>query len=361
MSIYLLVVTLTTGLGYLYQHVKKEQKKIIFFLLVLVPSIVAGLRTVGTDYFGYMQRYQLVQDGIKIDSIGTNLTVTFYKLMKLNDVLGGSYQTFIFIIAFITIYIAFYLICKLEEYICIPMAIFSYMTMFYLMSFNIFRQVLAAEIFALAIYYFILANKKLFLLFISLSILIHSSVFIYLAVFFAMPLIQMKKFRYIRLWIYAILLAMVFSLPMIPKFGYYIADRFSHYAYYFMHFHYQGIGLGFLRYIILVLLPIICILVSKRRNHKIDKILNVYFFLTIIGTILWMISYVSTTFLYRSAYVGLIVLPSLHGYITKSVKKTYLRIGVTIILVCVLSFFCWYDYIYLNSGEVRNYSCFLYN
>lgn len=361
MLTYIVVIVLTTMLAWLYTKTRAMDKKIVFFLMVFIPSLVAGLRGVGTDYFLYSERFDLLATGsYKITSFSL-----IYVLMKIFLAIGASYQLFTFFIAFITIIITFYVFCQYEKYINVCVAVFSYLTMFYLMSFNIFRQALATAIMMLA-YYQLLEKKrkKLYWLLSVFVFLTHSAVGLFCLVYFVLPFISSEKYRTIRVLVYLLLSLVIMLLPKVAQLLVPLAQHFPHYAYYFLNFQYTGVGAGVLRYLVLCIIPLICVICFKKSfGITIPKNIQPYYVLCILGTILWLTSYVSTSYIYRIGYVGLAALPIIHGVLWKNLHAiTTEQIACNLILRCViiiaLIFFFWYDYAYLNSGAVYPYQFF---
>lgn len=354
MVLYLGVIGITTLLGWLCQHVKKKQKKILFIFMVLVPTLISGLRGVGTDYFLYQIRYESLISNVTILRDGTTLTGPFYLYFEFFEKIGLGYQAAIFIVSLLTIGIAFYIIFDLEDQVNTTFAVFSFMSMYYLLSFNLFRQVLAGEMFVLSVHlYSKTRNKKSFWIPMLIGCLIHSSVILYGFFYLVFPFVKNKKRG--KQSVYFILFVFVFSMPLIARFLSNFATYLPHYAYYFLHFGYMGIGLGILRYVFLVWLPILYFCYGKS-TRLCSNMWQEYIFVAIIGSILCLSSYVSDTFLYRIGYTGLFVMPLLHGVMIKNFKrnKQLMAIGLGLFLLL----FFYYDFIYLNSGEVFPYEFF---
>lgn len=354
MIIYLSIICITTLLGYFYQHVKKNQKKVVFVLMVLIPSLFSGLRGVGTDYNLYKLRFDQLINGTIKTLDGTSLRSPFYQFLRVIHSLGGNYQIAIFIISLVTIGILFYVIMDLGNKINATFAVFSFMQMYYLVSFNLFRQMLASALFVLSVHlYSKTKNKKMFIIPAILGCLVHSSVVIYVAIYLIFPFIKNK--RKLRITIYAVLLGIVFSLPLLSSELVKIGSVLTHYAYYFLHFKYSGIGFGIFRYVFLVWIPILYFCTARKiKECSVDW--QEYIFVAVIGSILCLTSYVSDTYMYRIGYTGVFILPLLHGVIVNNLtrNKRYLKI---LLAVCLIVFF-YYDFIYLNIGEVYPYKFF---
>lgn len=361
MAIYFIVILVTTALAWLYTRVPKASKWLVFGFMVLFPSLIAGLRGVGTDYLVYLERFELLAEG-RYEITDFSLV---YILMEVFLSVGLSYQLLIFLVALVTLYLTFYVFCRYENKISLPMAVFSYMAMFYLMSFNTFRQMLATAVLMLAFYHLLKKNRKLlFWLLSALAFSIHSAVVIFSALFFALPLIRDARFRRLRIIAYLVAAMGIMALPVLSRLLSIFASYFPHYAYYFLNFQYTGIGLGLLRYLVLCIIPLICVTwLSGSFGYRQPDRLQPYAVMSVAGSVLWLLSYVSTSFMYRIGYVGLAALPIIHGALWKNMhnqesEQSLCKSIMRFVLVASLLFFVWYDFIHLNSGSVYPYLFF---
>ena len=354
MLIYILTIIITVALAWLLEHVK--QKKIIFSGMVMVPAFVSGLRGVGTDYFGYKLRYDKVLEGIRIDLDGTNLTGIFYKILSFIGKLLWGYQSVIFLFSFLTIGICFYIFFKMRKEISLTFAVFSYMSLFYLYSFNLFRQLLSAELFLLALLFMREKKcKKIVIIPMVLSLIIHSSSIIYLCLFFLIPLI--KRSSKLRKCIYFLSLMFIMLIPYLASVLGKLTSVFPHYAYYFLHFRYMGLGLGIFRYVLLIWIPVFLVAYKKSLfSCNIISEYQEYVFIIMMGSIFSLLSYVSDTFIYRIGYTGLCALPVLLGVFVKKIKREKLLVELMLSGVHILFFL--YDFFCLNTGEIIPYIFF---
>ncbi|MGN1157360.1 MAG: EpsG family protein [Agathobacter sp.] len=356
MLIYLAVIFISFLLALLYCKVQKNDKKYVFFLLLIIPVVVSGLRGVGTDYFLYQDRFELLAN----NTYDISSFSLIYILMKILIRVGLGYQVFTFVISFLTVYIAFWLICKYEKVISVPVAFFSYITMYYQMSFNTFRQILSAELFLMACYYlFERENKKLYWIFLAIAVLIHTTTVIFGVIFFVLPLLIKKRYRAVRGIIYLVAVVTIMAMPLMAESLSKFANIFPHYTYYLINFAYTGSGLGLIRYLLTCILPIgMIIFMPNMFQKEFYKKFQPYIVLCVMGTILYMLSLVSTSVAFRFAYTGMISLPLVHGYFAKNCKKKPLNILVLICICVVLLAFWWYDFIHLNRGETYPYVFF---
>ncbi len=365
MAIYIFNIVLTTLLSWVWTKSDKKMKRVVFILMLVMPVLIAGLRTVGTDYYNYMYRFDI----IKMGYFDAKEFSFLYVLMELFVKLGLNYQHFTLFISFLIVFTAFHLICKYSEVISVPIAVFSYMTLFYQMSFNIFRQILSIEILLLALYYLNKDEKVKFAVLLAISAMLHSSSLVFGLLYFVFPFISKEKYKKLRIAVYICSVSFVFILPKITQLGAFIINKLPHYAYYFNNFSYHPIGFGMIRYISLIGISLFAInYMYKRKYGSRDELymqfyilgkeynINYCIFLSIIGAILWMLSYVSDSALYRIGYSGLIALPIVHGYTVKCVTNKQNKVLITACLLFLLAFFWWYDFILLNTGETYPYA-----
>lgn len=363
MAVYISVILMTTGLAYLYSKAKGNiTKNILFFVLVLVPALVCGLRGVGTDYLGMVNNFDKILGGNYYLVDYSSLWIQF---LLLTGKMGINAQVPICICSFITISIIFYIFKVYEKNIDITFAVFSFMTSFYLLSFNLYRQLLANAIFLLGIViYETKGNKQIYWILGAISVWIHSSCLPFLPIIFWWKFVVNISERRKRLLFYVIGTICVFSIPVISNRIARLITFLPHYAYYLEKFEFQGLGFGIVRYLVLAVCPAL-IYQKKRDNQKLIKAnLGFLNFFAIFGTILWLTSYVSETYIYRVSYGFLIALPLLHGVIAKDVvgryRLTFKKRGFIFMLasISVILVFCYYDFVVINSGVIVPYKFF---
>lgn len=363
MFFYAGVILITTLISWFYCMVRKPWKRFYFFLLVLFPTIVAGLRGVGTDYIAHTHFYEKIINGSYFYADYTSLLIYFIRLLGSN---GFSFQFSIFLISFLTVYLAFYIIRIYENEISLPFAVFSYMTLFYHLSFNLYRQILAVEFFLLAIVYLhIFNNKKMFWIYGFIAGFIHSSAFLFIFIFFVWKFITTSSFKNRRLLIYIIGTSIIIALPLLTQHLIFIQILFPHYENYFKEFFYNGFGFGSIKYIVVAIWPALFVRYLDRKiDLHMDKLSYCPFF-AVFGTIIWLTSYVSSTYLYRMSYYLTISLPLFHGFIIKHYIERYgmkfhIRKGgiIAFMFIIVIIIFWVYDIQIANTGEILPYKFF---
>lgn len=353
MVVYFTISLIAVLLATLCTFSQRQYQGLFLIILICFLTFFAGCRAVGTDYFNYLYRFE----GIDFNFFPDNYSI-IYSFMKLVKRLGGNYQVVTVCIAFLTLLINISIYWKYRNIISFPMAVFSYMMQYYLMSFNVFRQVLASSIFLLAIVELSEKHKKSSILYYIVACLVHSSIIPFGLIFIIKRWLEKPEYWGKRIFMYMCILLIVLTIPL---YGVKImpSGLMSHYGYYLVNFKYQPLGFGIFRYVFLAIIPVIFINIWERGSNKIRDAYSNMWYLTsfsIIGFELWLLSYVSASSAYRLSVTLLISLPILHGFIVKnSPKKWVLFISVFLILSLIV--FWLYDCA-INSGDVIPYKFF---
>lgn len=355
MFFYFSVILITTVLAYLFEKVKKRQKSLMFSLLVVFPSMISGFRGVGTDYRMYLNNYSTIVQGAYEFVDYKSIIV---RILQFLGTYGFYFQISVFLVSIVTVYVAFTIFREYEKDISFTFAVFSYMIIFYQMSMNIFRQLLAAKIFLLAtVSLFKKDNVTKYWVWYITAILIHSSIVPFGLIFFFKKSITCKEYRIRRIILYIVVLAAIFLLPSLAHFVEKLSGVLSHYAWYLTRFEYTGIGFGFIRYLVLAIFPTVYIVSRGLEAEMKIKRLSFLGFYSMMGAILWMTSYVSVSTIYRLSYNLLVALPVMHGALYKKycLKERFVVSGAMFIIMVL---FWYYDGMILNSGETVPYLFF---
>lgn len=364
MAIYGVIVAVITMLAWLYSNSKKNIKLLILVLMIVLASSLSGLRGVGTDYVVHKQHFNEIISGDYFYADYSSLLIKFMRCMGELDI---SFQTIMFLVAVITISSVFISLALFCNEISFSFAVFSYMTSFYLYSFNLYRQMLAASILLLAVSIWIKWKRVFLPLFLTLIAAgIHNTAIPFIMIYPLWKFISEKKYIVLRVIFYTVCILAIFTLPIIfQKYYEYLSALLPHYEYYFRNFVFNGIGFGLLRYMFIAVIPAAyCCLTNKIKNRSEVGFLPVF---AICGTILWCLSYISDTFMYRISFYFLIFLPFLHGWLLKNSVSLYRynviglkKISIIIpVISLILMFFLFYDIKILNTGEVVPY-CFFW-
>lgn len=348
--IYFSIAIVTTFLASVSvsKKVTKEVKKIFKVLTIIVPSFFSGIRYgIGTDYVIYKNVFNEILNQVAI----TKRTEIGYELLnKIVIFFTSNFQVLLFVIAVITIGCVYSTLYRKKDKISVPFGMFAFMLMFYQMTFNLSRQMLAAAIVMYATRFLEKDNKKMYLVFIIIATSIHTSAIIGLPLIFLYNFLTEEKYRKKRLCFYFIVLAAVcgYSIILTPIFN--AIPSLKYYSQY-ISYSYQGIGIGILRYILLGIAPGIYLY----KRMKDDKPIMMMHAITILGFILWMNSYVSDYIAYRISYNFLLNIVFMLGYYWKNMKNKK-EILINLLLLSIIIFFWYYDFFYLGAHETVPYT-----
>lgn len=373
--LYLSIIILTTLLTY-FSTISQDKKKSMIWSVcaIIIPSIFAALRyNIGTDYRIHEMVFLEVVQGLEVTK---RAEFGYVLLNQCVASFGGSYNILLFFISFISIscvYLSFY---SFKDKISVPIAMLFYMFLYYQMSFNFIRQLLAASIALYATVLFIKNKKVLSVVLCMIAGTFHVTALIYIPVLFVYSFLTNKKYDNLKIVIYVTLIICVFSYPIfLTPILEYLQEIIPQLRYFFNYLavEYKSIGIGLFRYILLFIIP------GLLFYKKTEKPFLFYFHISIIGFIMWLTSYVTKMEFYRISYTFLFVLPILLSYywnnleelfpcikikytfhndnINKLVSWIYLKryLLLQLFFINLLIFFWYYDYFYLGAHETVPY------
>lgn len=345
---YFCISLLSTVLLHFSKRVNGKTEKILLFATIFFPSFIAGIRYgIGTDYIIYATYFDSIKRGF---IFRTDIAFGFAFLNKVIAILGGNVQVVLFICSFMTIYFVIRTIRFYSNNINIEMAYFTFMLMYYQMSYNIVRQILAMSI---CLYMTTkLKNKEWikigFLMVLACSV--HTTAILMIGIIILYPFINdRKKFISISLiYLASIWFLFNFSLFQNVLLG---IDSLSYYAGYLrktgeLHFS-LGIVLRFIPFII----PYYFIKRDKDESISIAFYLRVY----VIGSILRLLTYMTQFDAERFAYYFLFFQVILVGYYFKYNKRNYKIFGVNTLLLIIIVFLWLNDFIINGWHETIPY------
>lgn len=145
MLFYAGIVGITTLLAWVYSHAKGiGTKRVLYGILVIFPATISGLRGVGTDIRHYIIHGKEIVAGTYDLVDYKSIFVQITRLLLKHNV---SFQIVLFVVSIITIHIMFKIFNMYRKHISFTFAVFSYMLVFYQMSFNTYSQIMAAAFF----------------------------------------------------------------------------------------------------------------------------------------------------------------------------------------------------------------------
>ena len=349
-----------------------KRKTIIVLFVLLFLSLIAGLRyEVGADWYQYYHGPELVG---KYGYLGNknNYELGYIILCKLIYHLGLGGRTSLFVYAFLT---EFFLIKTIDKYkndIDVFFTMFSYMTLYYFVSFNITRQALAISIgmYAISCINIELDNTKLFgivkknsryFVFTMLAFLFHRSALICLV---ALPLcLLMNKSKSIRNIIIILVIIVVANFRIFTDLAVKITGIGDFQWYFIVDFGDKG---SFLLYFIKfapILLTIWLCLLHINKNKRMEALYNLF----LVGLIVNSLSLVTNTEIERISFYFLYFDIILLGFAIKNMshEKRFLRIKIKLfagfypiyryLVMITLVFNLWFVFFYKGSYKVVPY------
>ncbi|MGF3112270.1 EpsG family protein [Facklamia sp. P9177] len=198
-------------------------KKIILLVSILSISILASQRTIGTDlqtYYGwFLKTYPIDNFSLFIQDLGQlNIEPTYYILVSILKSLGGNFQIFLGLYAFIPLFIIYLIILKIEKDHIIKM--FSIFLLIYLIRWplDIIRQFAGMTFYLGALLLYV--NKRYILASISsfLSIFSHFSAILTALTNIFLNKFSFKKTSFLILCLISLLFGFIFNLEFIFDF-----------------------------------------------------------------------------------------------------------------------------------------------
>lgn len=189
------------------KHIKGVNKKHTFLLLCMFQmTLIVGLRyNVGADYKSYYRIFELIESG---QAHLTNVELGYKLLNEVLCYLGGTYYTVNIVIAALTFLFIILAIDRLSvDYFY---SVYLYITLFFFYhAMNQTRQQLAIAIEMYAISYIEKKQLRYFVLWTIIASLFHTSVIVFLVMYFLKNISISKKTLILYLGVTAGLLGMM--------------------------------------------------------------------------------------------------------------------------------------------------------
>lgn len=346
---YCVLIFIVTSLAYLSNYLKRDIKFCILSIILFISSGViacffSAIRyNIGTDYKMYTQVFDYT--GILTIDESIKWFEMEYGWIILNKLLylifENSQSIFVVTSIIITSAIYFY-IYKYRNKINIGLAVFIFMTIMYIPSFNVVRQYVAISIGLIAYESIIKGSKIKFLIAIVLASLFHNTVLFLLPLYFYhnIPVKLIQK----RIILIIITLGVLIFYDKVLYLISNINPIFSKFI------RYSSNGSFEFRIGDLIFISAICIFIFSYYKFTItkNKEFELFFDIVIIYSIFILCSFF-TDYAIRFTYwyqIGLIVLPS---YIAENQKNRFNKLTINILLL--LYFSTYFFYYYVSKGQ----------
>lgn len=333
------------------------QKRLIFTAALILPCLLAGLRyDVGTDYFTYLQAFEIIKLGG--ETRWEHVEFGFYLLNVILNKLNLPPESIFFVSSFITLFFIYNGISNNEIIKYSFLAPFIFYLMFFQASFNTIRIIMAVSIFFYNIRYIKERDFKKYFIFTMLASSIHLSAIVTLPVYFMYNFLVKSNRSLEKNLVYLLVAIIISSIGPVIEYvvnitGY---QELSYYLKYTM-LNESDNSLFFKK--ILMYAPIILVGYLKPNYHKDQKVNeNLYFSLLIIGIIIDVFSSFNATYLNRLSYYFLV---SIVAYIPiiffklHSIKEMIYKISI----IHYILFYWIYTYFIIKNHDTVPYKWIL--
>ena len=332
---------------YYDKYFRQLSNSIVFFGICLLFIFFVGFRyDMGTDYWSYYRVFHGVHEAHVASDFGFQFLIRIYRIFS------NSFNGFIFLLAFISIYTKYLFFKKLEN----PFfALFIYIAIFSLgMGFNIMRQGMAAAVVFHAVYWAEKRNIIASFLLICIASVIHISSLIFLPLYFIISRnIKIKTSNVFIIILVAFMIRFYLMEVILSIFEPFL-ERISgvqgigRIAMYLRIREIYAIDMGAIRRIVM------CILFIILNNKK--YINNVYFNLYLLGTVIFILFMGYGILAYRLSLVFDVFLIPLFANI--KIAYNYRNIAAIIVFVAI-SFVLYWITINSETANLLPYRTFL--
>lgn len=190
MAIYYITISALTGMGYLIEKKKKNNRQIILYLgtAFAVFTFIASFRyAIGFDYFSYRDLYDIMCSMSFLEILQNYwYEPLYFMLTKFFGMLGCSFPTFLI---FINIFLIFVTMRFIYDHSRLPwLSIYLYITLQFLAyNMNLIRQSIGVAFFLLAYPHLKARKPAPYLLYTLIGGLFHNSLLLVFPLYFLLP------------------------------------------------------------------------------------------------------------------------------------------------------------------------------
>lgn len=366
MITYLIIMAIATALVYLsFKVEEKTDNKLLIFVskavAILFPAIIAGIRyDVGTDYKGvYEPLFEEILSGETVQRART-FEIGYVLLNRLVIWLGGNFSVLMFLASLLTITPIYIGLSHYKKKICVPLAFFLFMLLFYQKSFNLVRQMMAVAFVFLGFIYldfkdddkkYIAIQCLKYFAWVIVAGLFQRTSFVMLIIPFIREIYANPRFKVLSIASYVVLLAVILNFKAIGEFLTQF-DSFKYYANYFIGIGKPDISIAYYIRVIPVIIPFFFV----RKKITEDRQMNFLYSMTVIGCIFLLLGYLTSTYGERISYYFSIFQIVMFPYYIRCLKDNkFLYIASTILIILFNMAMWFYDYIYMKRDETIPY------
>lgn len=347
---YVIIIGITALLTWLGEEIKQEKtRKVISILAVVFPAIMAGIRyRVGTDYLHTYEPFFL--EVINSETFFPDARFEFgYVLINvlIGKILNLNFHWVMFVCSLITIGFIKLAIIQYRGKINVTIAITVFMLLYYQMSLNLVRQLMAV---AIVFYALTQLNKSKvkYILLVLLACIFQKTAIIMVAIPIIAPLYTERKYRWLGISALILLVVVILNYKLIYSWLINV-DFLRYYVKSYLRTEEAEFSIGILVRTVPYIIPFF-FLNEKDKQNK-DVLIMQYIF--IIGSVLRLLAYVTSTYAERIAIYFTITQVFLVGYCVRNMIKA--RKVISIGLLGYTAFLWYYDFFIQNMNETNPY------
>jgi hypothetical protein len=330
---------------------RKVTRRVTQVLVIFIPSFFASIRySSGTDTLGvYKPIFEEIFYG-KSTVLSSRMETGYWLLNKLIASFGNFFPAVLFISCAITVAGVYTGLVYYKKYLNVGIGMWTFMMLFYQLSFNAIRQMISIAIFFYAIKY--IGERKYVKSIVSIlvAIMFHKIATVYFVIVILHSIFENKDKKLVRYILFILLFLVILNFSTIQQI-FMKYNFFGDYAKsYLRTVKTKGLTIGFFIRTIPFLIPIVYL----KDEIKESKYFQLIYNLTVVGSILRLFAYVTNTYAERIAYNFLIFqVPLVAIYIVNMKKYNKL---ISALLILFIAFLSYYDYFYLGIHQTVPYT-----
>lgn len=315
-----------------------------FLFTLLIPSFVAGIRYgIGTDYFNYKFIFEKIKYGYEVrPEIG-------YKLINhMVAISGGNIQHVFFIVSFLTILFVYLTLSDHKEKISVGLGMLVFMLIYYQLSYNAVRHVLAMSIGLYSVKYIFKRRFFKYTIFILLAMSFHLSSVLMFPFYYIYKLIGVKKRAILKTLFF---ISVVLFMINYDKILYFIINKIPAIEYYSIYLKTKdNVSFGFGIFILNIpyILPG---LIYYNQLKEYDDRFIFYYELLLVGFLLKFMSYFAADYISRVSDIFFISIIIIIPYYFKILKRRKNLVVLNIFLIAFLFFMWIFTYFYSGKSD----------
>lgn len=307
---------------------------------------------IGTDYFSYKRIFENINNGL-----GSRTEIGYNLINYIIGHMGGNIQTVFFVVSFVTILFIYLSLCEHKGKISVGIGMLVFMLLYYQMSYNVVRQVLAMAISLYSVKY--IFNRQLikFIGFTLLGASIHLSVICLFPFYFIYKFFGERKRVLVQLLFFSIIFILISNYdkiltPIINK-----IPELQYYNHYLVKKEDISFGFGVVALNIPYIMPGI---VFYKNIIKYENRFIFYYILMCVGFLLKFMGYFAANYANRIADVFFISVIIIIPYYIKMVRRNKELSFINIFIITFLFFMWIFTYFYSGWGETVPYQSILF-